>query len=117
MTDTLKRTNEESSKTFEAKFFNWFDRSNREDGLSMYVTIHNFHIRALNTKDRERDEAVAEAVRKERERIINDILNDPEIPIPRPYEVSWILTKLQHAEKLTTPQEGLQDNNKDNEVR
>lgn len=38
---------------------------------------------------------IENARREERERIIAEIENDPQIPIPRPYEVAWILTKLQ----------------------
>ena len=44
-------------------------------------------------------EAAARA--EERERIIRDIETDPEIPIPRPYEVAWIMMKIQHAAALT----------------
>ena len=51
----------------------------------------------------ERDEAVRRAVEGERERIIKDIETDPEIPIPRPYEVAWIMSKIQLADKLTPP--------------
>lgn len=39
-----------------------------------------------------------QCVREERERILHDIETDPEIPIPRPYEVAWIMTKIQHAD-------------------
>jgi len=121
MTDTPKRTNTEIAKEIVMSGAIMRTHSAATGETMRYM------IEALNTKDRERDETVAEAVRREREVCIEIVktyrtnitkLHEEMVGTTHKdnkhflaYDMHSRLIAIKHIlEALTTPQEGLQHN-------
>lgn len=112
MTDTSKRTNEEIVReiadSIHESDHRMLDKMTSKgrywletyDGEGVEKAIKRVAMEALNTKDRERDEAVAEAVRRERERIVAIATRSKDAFMVAP-------TQKRFVEALTTPQESI----------